>query len=133
LAEAFGARDGGGVLRQRYAVDDYKSTVRDARAGRVVGRFEAATSLRGEPVLLLDDVLTSGAQSNACRAALTQAGSGGVAVVVASVTQDNNSWEPCPACGAEYGGRKKTRTNRTSGIEFHGCSRYPNCTWTGSL
>jgi predicted amidophosphoribosyltransferase len=133
VAEAFEARDGGGVLRQLYAVDDYRSTARDARAGRVADRFETTTPLHGERVLLLDDVLTSGAQSNACRVALKRAGSGGVSVVVASVTQDNNLWDPCPDCGEEYGGRKRTRTNAATGVEFHGCSRYPNCRWTGSL
>ncbi|HET7177325.1 MAG TPA: HAD-IA family hydrolase [Solirubrobacterales bacterium] len=129
LAELYGARDGEGLLRQLFAVEDYKHTARSARAEKVRDRFEATERLAGERVILLDDVITSGAQAEACRAALTEAGAGAVTIVAASVTQDSLP-ELCPACGEEYGGTIRTIRRRSDGKEFQGCSRWrQGCRW----
>lgn len=132
LARLFGARDGVDALRMKYDVEDYKQTGRDARAGLVVDRFEATGELHGERVVLIDDVITSGSQTDACRAALRDAGAGPVSVIAASVTQDSLP-EPCPACGSEQGGRIRTRRRHRDGKEFQGCSRWPDCWWSRNL
>ena len=36
---------------------------------------------------------------------------------------------PCPQCGAP----RVERTNRDSGVNFIGCSRWPDCQWTMPL
>lgn len=36
---------------------------------------------------------------------------------------------PCPQCG----GSMKLRTNRTTGNQFYGCCRYPECTGTRNV
>lgn len=133
LAELYGARDGAGLLRQRFAVEDYKHTSRSGRAEKVRDRFEATERLAGERVILLDDVITSGAQAEACRTALIEAGAGAVTIVVAGVTQDSLP-EPCPACGEEYGGTIRTIRRRSDGREFQGCSRWrQGCRWTRNV
>lgn len=132
VAGALNARDGGGLLGQRHAVDDYKRIPRDARAGAVADLFEVTTGLAGERCLLIDDVLTSGAQSNACREALLAAGAGPVNILVATVTQDALP-EPCPQCGEEFGGTVRTKRRRRDGKEFQGCSRWPDCGWSRDL
>ena len=133
LADLYGARDGEGLLRQRYAVEDYKHTVRSARAEKVRDRFEATERLAGERVILLDDVITSGAQAEACRSALIDAGARAVTIIVAGVTQDS-LLEPCPACGEEYGGTIRTVRRRKDRKEFQGCSRWrQGCRWSRNV
>jgi HAD superfamily hydrolase (TIGR01549 family) len=129
LAELYGAEDGGGVLRQLYGVDDYKGTARAGRAAKVVDRFEARGPLDGRRVVLLDDVLTSGAQAEACRSALREAGSGGVSIIVAGVTQDALP-DPCPQCRI---GTVRTKRRGRDGHEFLGCTRWPACWWSEDL
>jgi HAD superfamily hydrolase (TIGR01549 family) len=124
LASCYGARDGGDVLRMSYAVEDYKKASRDTRAALNLDRF-LATPLSGESVLLIDDVLTSGGQSNACRDALHSAGCDSVTTVALAVTQDRLP-DPCPACGS----RLVTRPRRLDGKPFIGCSNYPSCRYT---
>ena len=51
------------------------------RADNVEGAFEAAGRLQGEAVLLVDDVLTTGATARAATAALRSAGAGRVEVL----------------------------------------------------
>lgn len=129
VAGLYGAEDGEGVLRQLYGSDDYKSTARAGRAALVLERFEATADLEGKRVVLLDDVLTSGAQSEACRAALREAGSGGVSIIVAGVTQDALP-DPCPLCEI---GTVRTKRRGSDGKEFLGCTRWPACWWSEDL
>lgn len=132
LAELFGARDGEGTLHQLYGVEDYRATGRQQRRAKVVERFEACEELDGERIVLIDDVITSGAQGEACRAALREAGAGGVSILVAGVTQ-NALPDPCPACGEELGGTIRTKRRRRDGKEFLGCTRWPHCRWSEDL
>jgi HAD superfamily hydrolase (TIGR01549 family) len=118
LAEAWGARDGGGLLTMSYPVEEYKHIAREERPARNTDRFRCAP-LNGERVLLIDDVLTSGGQSEACRDAITAAGGGPVTVLLLSVTQDKLT-EACPLCGANL----RTFTRHSDGREFLGC-----CAW----
>ncbi len=73
VAEATAAVGGGEILRQRFDDPSYKRQRASARAKRVAGRFVAA-ALSGERVLLLDDVITSGAQVRECRRQLLERG-----------------------------------------------------------
>ncbi|HEX4306494.1 MAG TPA: HAD-IA family hydrolase [Solirubrobacterales bacterium] len=129
LADLYDAEDGGGVLRQLYGVEDYKSTRRGDRAAKVVDRFEASGPLEGRRIVLLDDVLTSGAQSEACRVALREAGAGGVSIIVAGIAQDSLP-DPCPKCEI---GTVRTKRRGSDGHEFLGCTRWPNCWWSEDL
>ncbi len=127
MAAVYDAHDGGDALKMRHAVEEYKRIHRDARAAKNVDRF-TATDLTGERALLIDDVLTSGGQAEACRAALRTAGCGPVTVMTLTVTQDKLP-EPCPTCGSNL----KTRRRRSDGREFLGCSNWPNCCYSRSL
>jgi HAD superfamily hydrolase (TIGR01549 family) len=129
LAEAWDARNGAGLLTMRYGVENYKHVARDERAGQNIDRF-ACTPLEGERVVLIDDVLTSGGQSEACREAIRAAGGGHVTVLVLSVTQDSLP-EQCPLCGANL----RTFRRHRDGQEFIGCTAYfgPGCGYTRDI
>jgi hypothetical protein len=129
LADAWGARDGAELLVMNYPVDDYKHRSREEREGLNVDRFTCAP-LHGERVVLIDDVLTSGGQSEACRTAITRAGGGPVTVLVLSVTQDSLP-EQCPTCGANL----RTLRRRRDGHEFIGCSAWfrTGCPYTREI
>jgi HAD superfamily hydrolase (TIGR01549 family) len=129
LAQVWGARDGGGLLTMNYTVEDYKHVARDDRARRNRERFKCAPLAR-ERVVLIDDVLTSGGQSDACRRAIAAAGGGAVTILVLSVTQDELT-EPCPLCGANL----RTFSRRSDGREFIGCGawRLTSCPYTREI
>lgn len=129
LSETWNARDGGGLLTMSYAVEEYKHVAREERPGRNTDRFRC-TPLDGERVLLIDDVLTSGGQSDACRSAIAEAGGGATTVVVLSVTQDKLT-EACPLCGANL----RTFTRHSDGREFLGCGawRQTRCPYTRDI
>jgi HAD superfamily hydrolase (TIGR01549 family) len=120
LAEAFDAEDGGDLLEMRYAVDDYKSLNHDTRRQQCVGRFAARRELEGAPhVLLIDDVITSGAQAKDCRRALQEAGAGRVTIIALAASQAPLP-EACPVCG----GTLRVKTNSYTGQRFVGCSNF---------
>lgn len=130
LAEALGGRDGAGVLTMNFPVDNYKRLPHDARRVANEGRFQAAR-LRGEHVLLIDDVLTSGGQAEACRDALLAAGAARVNVIALAATQDRLP-EACPVCGASL----RIYHRHSDGRPFVGCPNYftsLRCPYTRSL
>ena len=123
VADATGAIDSGEVLRQRFDDPGYKHRRAADRPARVSGRF-AAAPLNGERVLLLDDVITSGAQVKECRQQL-QPGAGSVAILALGVTQDALP-RACPVCG----GILRLVTGGRYG-DFVGCANYPRgCRYT---
>jgi hypothetical protein len=129
LASELDAQDGDGVLRMRFDVDDYKHRHRDERAALNSGRFESQP-ISGERVILLDDVLNSGGQAEACRDAMLEAGASRVSIIALGVSQDSLP-EECPRCG----GNLKVRTNSHTGERFWGCSNYHSlgCRYTRNI
>jgi hypothetical protein len=117
VAEAIGVVGNGEILRQRVDDPGYKRLGARARAKRVVGRF-AAAALSGERVLLLDDVITSGAQVRECRHQLLARGASSVTILALGVTQGSLP-RFCPACH----GRLRLVTGGPYG-DFIGCSNY---------
>lgn len=86
LARRLGERLGipaRGVLRRRRPTRSQSGLSNAARRANVAGAFElkARTGVRGLRVLLVDDVLTTGASAGACARALKQAGARHVAVL----------------------------------------------------
>jgi HAD superfamily hydrolase (TIGR01549 family) len=118
LAATLGARDGGDVLTMAFDVENYKRLSHDERRAANAGRFNAA-ALRGEHVLLIDDVLTSGCQIEACRDALLAAGAERVNVIALAATQDRLP-EGCPECGGRLRVYRRQRDSRP----FIGCPNF---------
>src|SRR4029077_11875610 len=116
LAETSGVRESGQVLTQLRSDEDYKHYGPAERLQRARDRF-GAVALDGERVLLLDDVMTSGGQTDDCRRALLENGAGRVIVLAFGVTQDRMPRE-CPTCGGLL-------RLITSGYKpFIGCANY---------
>jgi ComF family protein len=78
------------IRTRRTAPLDEKSPEERARevAGSLRVRPSRQESVRGRTVLLIDDVMTSGATANACSAALLEAGAGAVDVLLAARVPD---------------------------------------------
>jgi HAD superfamily hydrolase (TIGR01549 family) len=129
LAKAWGAHDGGGLLTMRYGVENYKHVARHERASQNLDRFVCAP-LQGERVVLIDDVLTSGGQSDASREAIKAAGGGPVTILVLSVTQDSLP-EQCPLCDSNL----RTFRRHSDGREFIGCTAFfhAGCEYTRDI
>jgi predicted amidophosphoribosyltransferase len=78
-ASALGLRHASGLLIRRRATG-YQTSARD-RLANVAGAFACRPlpeAVRGRPVLLVDDVVTSGSTMGECAAALRRAGAGPV-------------------------------------------------------
>jgi predicted amidophosphoribosyltransferase len=71
-----------GPTRDRHERLLRRSEQRLATRAFSVGRYEALRSLRGEPILLIDDTWTTGANAQSAAAALKAAGCGPVGAVV---------------------------------------------------
>jgi HAD superfamily hydrolase (TIGR01549 family) len=119
VADAFDAVDGVGSLEMLFDVPDYKHLSHDERRARNADRFRAC-GVAGERVLLIDDVVTSGGQAEACRAVLRAAGSGGVVIVGLGLTQDALP-ELCPQCGE---GILRVYRRSSDGRPFLGCANW---------
>ncbi len=68
------------LLRRQRATDEQAGLTRAARGRNVKGAFVAARRLDGQRVLLVDDVVTTGATAAACTRALRAAGAASVVV-----------------------------------------------------
>jgi len=129
LARELGGRDGADVLKMNFAVENYKRRPHDARRALNDGRF-SASPIDGGRVLLIDDVLTSGGQIDACRDALLEAGAETVVAITLTATQDRLP-EGCPICG----GRLRIYHRGYDGRPFVGCPNYftTRCPYTRDL
>jgi ComF family protein len=76
------------LLERRRATPSTHGLGRAARARAMAGAFaltdEGAALIRGRTVLLVDDVLTTGATASACARSLLRAGASGVELLVAA-------------------------------------------------
>jgi hypothetical protein len=129
MAEALGARDAPDALEMLFDVPGYKQLSPGEREAANENRFRAGP-LAGERVLLLDDVLTTGGQTGACKQALVAAGASWVGVVALGAAQDRLP-EMCPECG----GTLRIRSRHSDGHRFVGCSNYYvlDCRYTRDL
>lgn len=96
LARALGLPFAQALARTR-ATAPQARLARRARAANVAGAFRAdGDAVAGRSVLLVDDVLTTGATAQACRAALLAAGAREVRVVVVARAERAGSQGPPP-------------------------------------
>lgn len=120
-----GVAERGDVLSQCFDDPDYKHQRAADRRERTRGRFSSAR-LGGQRVLLIDDVVTSGGQAEACRRQMLAQGASKVTVLAIGVTQDALP-RACPTCG----GILRLVTSGPHG-PFIGCSNYfrSDCRYT---
>ncbi len=81
LARHRGWRLSRGLLHREVATERQVGQSRDARAKNVAGAFRVLGRLSGERVMLVDDVVTTGATADECARALKEAGANTVHVV----------------------------------------------------
>lgn len=121
------------IDRLLYCTKDYKSQKslnQVMRQQNLIGVFECSGNLKGKNVILLDDILTTGATTLTVADTLYQAGASSVTIVVLAVNQFENNTNyricmPCEKCG---NGFLKLRIGGY-GL-FWGCTNYPSCNLT---
>ena len=110
---------------QKYA-GNYKQRVEN-----VSGAFRASSSLRGKSILVLDDIVTSGATIAEVAETMRRAGAGDVCGLAVARTQSYTALNPhVLACRRGCGGWYCVRFNSRNGSAFWGCTSYPTCTDT---
>lgn len=111
-------------------IEDYpkqKDLGQQARAINVEGKFSASTKISGKRIILIDDVLTTGATVGECAKTLMEAGAREVIILVLAVNQFEPVW-PHDAeeleCPNKCGGILQLRMF-TNGVGFiYGCSNF---------
>lgn len=98
LAAGLRIRHEPGALCRTRPTDPQSGLGRAVRRTNVEGVFEAVRpgSFRGERVLLVDDVLTTGSTASECARALLRAGCAEVEVVTLAVAPLERSWKKVP-------------------------------------
>ena len=91
------------------------------RSAAVRGAFESNYDWDGRKVLLLDDVLTTGATAKECARVLSANNASEVRVVALGRDQHSFASRTCPECRRPM----RIRTNRYTNEKFWGCSGYP--------
>jgi hypothetical protein len=130
LAPRLNAQDGSANLEMLFDVPNYKHLDHDARRAANANRFRA-DGVNGETVLLIDDVVTSGGQAEACRDALLAAEAAEVVILGLGLTQDALP-ETCPQCGV---GTLKIFRRGRDGHPFVGCVNWftTGCSYTRDI
>lgn len=97
------------------------------RKQNLIGVFECRENLTGKNVVLIDDVLTTGATTIVAAEALYEAGAATVSVVVLAVNQfeDNTNYPVKLLCKECENGILILKSG-TNGL-FWGCNSYPSC------
>lgn len=104
-----------------------KSLGRDQRYENIKGKFNAH-SLVGKHVVLIDDILTTGATITECTNSLLKAGASRVTVLVLGINQfETIAWRPQPKLickSPECGGERILRIRNDGSSAFFMCSHY---------
>lgn len=108
---------------------DLKKMTPPQRIAAVHDAFHCKYDLNGQSILLVDDVLTTGATTNECIRMLRNADATKVGLVVLAKDQRSFEQKLCIECGSLM----KTRTNSKNQSQFWGCSAWPNCEHTESI
>lgn len=104
-----------------------KSLNESQRIANVKGKFSATSEFNNKHVVLLDDVLSTGATIRECGRTLYAAGAKKVTVVVLAANQFGNgpdSSMKIPCLDEECEGELILRINRSHNNVFYGCSKY---------
>lgn len=101
LAKVVSRRSGVGItnaLRRRKQTDPQAGLTRSQRRTNVAGAFEVSRreQVEGRHVLLIDDVLTTGATAGACAAALKRAGARRVTLLTLARADRRKSFSSVP-------------------------------------
>lgn len=108
----------------------HKNLNREERFENVRGMFEASQLVKGRNIILLDDILTTGATASECALSLLDKGAASVTVVVLAINQLPPVWDkerqPLPCPNSSCNGYMRL-TFRKDGLgAFFGCSNYWN-------
>ena len=108
-------------LRCLREIQGYKRKRPFERSESVRGAFESQFDWNGHRVLLLDDVLTTGATTKECARVLLANNASEVRIVVFGRDQQTFATKKCPECSRPM----RIRTNHFTDEQFWGCSGYP--------
>ena len=108
-------------LRCVREIQGYKDKGASARSAAVRGAFESNYDWDRQSVLLLDDVLTTGATAKECARVLSANNASEVRIVALARDQQSFAMKTCPTCGRPM----RIRTKHSTDQQFWGCSGYP--------
>lgn len=125
-------------LNYLYCNKDYgNNKIRGAKDREIslAGVFSLSkdSNFKGRNVVIIDDVLASGATLKEAAKVLYEAGAATVTAFVIGINQLTSEWRNvryiplrCPQCGGEL----NLRINNRNLMPFYGCENYPKCRYT---